>query len=201
VSSPQAIYLRKRGSVEFISFDEGYVQGLAAGDASTVEHFNRYFGELIFIKLRSRQYSSQMIEDVRQETFLRVFQVLRRDGIRQPERIGAFVNAICNNVVMEFGRASSRLTYMDDPPDQPSYAASADDDLMERERRAHVRRILEKMPAKNQKLLTAVFIEERPPDEVCAEMGIDRNYLRVLLFRARTQLKEAVHRKRVANGE
>jgi len=187
--------------VEFISFDEGYVQGLAAGDATTVEHFNRYFGELISIKLRSRQYSAQTIDDVRQETFLRVFQVLRRDGIRQPERIGAFVNSICNNVVMEFGRASSRLTFMDDPPDQPSYAANADDDMIQRERRAHVRRILEQMPEKNQKLLTAVFLDERPPDEVCAEMGIDRNYLRVLLFRARAQLKQAVNRKRAANGK
>jgi len=45
---------------------------------------------------------------------------------------------------------------------------------------------------------------ERPADEVCAEMGIDRNYLRVLLFRARTQLKQAVKKgikTRTTNGK
>jgi hypothetical protein len=29
-------------------------------------------------------------------------------------------------------------------------------------------------------------------EEVCGEFGVDRNYLRVLLFRARTQLRDAV---------
>ena len=188
--------------MEFISFDEAYVKSLAAGDSATVEHFNRYFGELIFIKLRARQYAPQTIDDVRQETFLRVFQVLRRDGIRQPERIGAFVNAICNNIVLEFGRAGSRITFMEETPDAPDEALGAEKDLIERERRAQVRELLSKMPAKNQKLLTAVFLEERSPDEVCEELGIDRNYLRVLLFRARTQLKDAVRKKgRAANGK
>jgi RNA polymerase sigma-70 factor, ECF subfamily len=188
--------------VEFTTFDEAYVKSLAAGETATVEHFNRYFGELIFIKLRGRQYSQAVIDDVRQETFLRVFQVLRRDGIRQPERIGAFVNSIANNVVLEFGRAGSRITFMDETPDSPDGRVAPEQELIDRERRAHVRRILSQMPAKNQKLLTAVFLDERSPDEVCEEVGIDRNYLRVLLFRARTQLKQAVHKKgRAANGK
>lgn len=192
--------------MEFTTFDDDYVKRLAAGDPATVEHFDRYFGELIFIKLRARQYSSHAIEDVRQETFLRVFQVLRRDGIRQPERIGAFVNSICNNVVLEFGRAGSRITFMDDAPEPAVHVEAPERDLIERERRAQVRQILAKMPAKNQKLLTAVFLEERAPDEVCAEFGIDRNYLRVLLFRARAQLRDAVRRtdrpaSRVTNGK
>jgi RNA polymerase sigma-70 factor, ECF subfamily len=190
--------------VEFTSFDAGYLERLAAGDSTVEAHFNAYFGELIFIKLRGRQYSASTIDDVRQETFLRVFQALRREGIRQPERIGAFVNSVCNNVVMEFGRAGSRITYMDETPDSPDGGVNSESDLIERERRAQVRALLAKMSSKNQRLLTAVFIEERPPDEVCNELGIDRNYLRVLLFRARTELKQAVKkgsRSRAANGK
>jgi len=180
--------------VEFISFDSGYLERLAAGDSAVESHFNKYFGELIFIKLRSRQYSSSTIDDIRQETFLRVFQALRREGIRQPERIGAFVNSVCNNVVLEFGRAGSRITYMDETPDAPDEGMDSERAMIDRERRAQVRTLLGKMSAKNQRLLTAVFIDERPPNEVCDEMGIDRNYLRVLLFRARGQLKDAVRK-------
>jgi len=189
--------------VEFISFDSGYLERLAAGDPAIEAHFNDYFGELIFIKLRSRQYAGGTIDDIRQETFLRVFQALRRDGIRQPERIGAFVNSVCNNVVLEFGRTGSRLAYMEETPDPPDRGADSERDLIERESREQVRKLLEKMSAKNKRLLTAVVLEERPADEVCAELGIDRNYLRVLLFRARTQLKEAAKksgRSRAANG-
>jgi len=60
------------------------------------------FTELLQLKLRSRLQSPQAIEDVRQETFARVFSVLRKDGgLRQPERLGAFVNQICNHVLFE----------------------------------------------------------------------------------------------------
>jgi RNA polymerase sigma-70 factor (ECF subfamily) len=190
--------------VQFISFDAGYLERLAAGDPAVEQHFNEYFGELIFIKLRSRQYSRSTIDDIRQETFLRVFQALRREGIRQPERIGAFVSTTCNHVVMEFSRAGSRITYTDETPDTPDNGVDSERALLERERRSLVRTLLTKMSSKNQRLLTAVFIEERPLDEVCGEFGIDRNYLRVLLFRARTQLKQAVKkggRSQSANGE
>lgn len=190
--------------MDFFSFDAAYVERLAAGDPAVVEHFNGYFEELIFIKLRARQLPNHVIEDVRQETFLRVFQTLRKDGIRQPERIGAFVNTVCNNVVLEFGRAGSRVTYMDDAPEATDATESSERRLIEQERKANVRRLLSEMPPKNQKLLTAVFLDERSPDEVCDEMGIDRGYLRVLLFRARTQLRDAVQkgkRPRRSNGK
>jgi len=180
--------------VDFISFDSGYLERLAAGDAAAEEHFHEYFGELIFIKLRSRQLPGHVIDDIRQETFLRVFQALRKDGIRQPERIGAFVNSVCNNVLLEFHRSGSRTTLTDTTPDAPDDSGNSERRLIERERRARVRDILAQMPKKNQRLLTAVFIDERPVEEVCGEFGVDRNYLRVLLFRARTQLKEAVRK-------
>ena len=44
-----------------------------------------------------------MIEDIRQETFLRVLVTLRRKhGLEHPERLGAFVNSVCNNVFLEY---------------------------------------------------------------------------------------------------
>jgi RNA polymerase sigma-70 factor (ECF subfamily) len=184
-----------RSFVEFIDFDSGYLERLAAGDAAVEEHFHKYFGELIFIKLRSRQFASHTIDDIRQETFLRVFQALRKDGgIRQPERIGAFVNSVCNNVVLEFNRAGSRIALTGETPEKVDHSDNFEQRLIDRERRAQVRKLLAEMSSKNQRLLTAVFLDERNPDDVCREFGIDRNYLRVLLFRARAQLKEALQR-------
>src|SRR5215472_11473666 len=139
---PPVVVRYTGSSVEFISFDSGYVQRLAAGDATVEEHFHRYFGELIFIKLRARQLPSHTIDDIRQETFLRVFQALRKEGIRQPERIGAFVNSVCNNVVMEFSRAGARLTLTEDAPDKPDLSYSSEQQLIDRERRTHVRQLL-----------------------------------------------------------
>ena len=38
-------------------------------------------------------------------------------------------------------------------------------------------------------LLKAVFLEQRDRDEVCREFGVDREYLRVLLHRAKREFK------------
>src|ERR1700722_8382893 len=82
------------------TFDQDYVNRLTQGDVETERHFTHYFGELLVIKLRSRLHSSQSVEDVRQETFLRVLRVLRnKGGIRNPERLGGFVNSVCENVL------------------------------------------------------------------------------------------------------
>ena len=38
-------------------------------------------------------------------------------------------------------------------------------------------------------MLKAVFLDERDRDEVCREFGVDRDYLRVLLHRAKQEFK------------
>jgi len=184
--------------VQFQSFDQAYLEGLTSGNPEIEQHFHKYFSELILIKLRARQYTRQTIEDIRQETFLRVFQAIRKQAIREPERIGAFVNSVCNNVALEFGRAGSRLTYTDAPDDDVAdERADSERELVTRERQEAVREVLKDLPPKNRRLLSQAFLEERPPEEIAAQMGVDRNYLRVLLFRARAQFREAVKRRRI----
>jgi len=177
--------------VQLQSFDESYVERLRAGDFRTQEHFVAYFGELIQLKLRSRLRSPQAIEDVRQETFARVFAALRGGKVRQPERLGAFVNSMCNNVLLEHYRASSRDSSLEDEDQEDFPAISVDllGALATRQIAEMVHEILEEMPEKDRRLLRAVFLEERDKDEVCSEFGVDREYLRVRLFRAKQAFK------------
>jgi len=79
---------------------------------ATQEHFAAYFSQLLQLKLRSATLP-QAIEDVRQETFARVFSVLRKDGLRQPERLGAFVNMVCNHVLFEHYRSTTGSESLD----------------------------------------------------------------------------------------
>ena len=73
-----------------------------------------YFGALIHVKLRSRLQSREAIEDVRQETFTRFYVALRDGKIQHPERLGSFVNSICNNVLLEHYRTGGRHTSIED---------------------------------------------------------------------------------------
>ena len=185
--------------MEFFTFDAAYLERLMAGDPEIERHFHEYFSELILIKLRARQYARNVIEDVRQETFLRVLQALRRKGIREPERIGAFVNSVCNNVVLEFGRSGARLTLLEEGvPEVADDRADSEQELVTREEAAQVRSVLSQMSPKNRQLLSAVFLEERPNEEVCRQFNVDQNYLRVLLFRARAQFRQTMEKRKTA---
>jgi RNA polymerase sigma-70 factor (ECF subfamily) len=173
------------------SFDESYVERLRAGDFRTQEHFVAYFSELIQLKLRSRMHSPQAIEDIRQETFTRVLVALRSGKLRQPDRLGAFVNSMCNNVLLEHYRASSRDSSLEDEEQKDFPAVTVDvlGAIAAQQTGEKIREILEEMSEKDRRLLREVFLEERDKDEVCRDFGVDRDYLRVLLHRAKQSFK------------
>jgi RNA polymerase sigma-70 factor (ECF subfamily) len=176
--------------VEFFSFDKAYLERLREGDPSTEQHFVAYFEQLLCIKLRSRRLTSDRVEDLRQETFIRVIAVLRKDGVRQPERFGAFVNSICNNVLMEHYRSSARnQPVKDEHVEIADKLVDLDGMLFTKQSGERVRRILNGMPKRDRDLLRDIFLEEKEKDSVCRELGVDREYLRVLVHRAKDKFK------------
>jgi RNA polymerase sigma-70 factor (ECF subfamily) len=190
------LYLRPPGlsgkTLQFHAFDADYIENLRAGDHRTQDHFVGYFTELLHLKLRSRLQSPQAIEDVRQETFARVIAGLRKPGaLRQPESLGAFVNTVCNNVLFEHYRASSRSQSLDEEGAQElvSKGADAHSLAVTGQIKLKVREILLGLPLRDRSLLKAIFFDERDREEICQEFGVDREYLRVLLHRAKQDFK------------
>lgn len=179
--------------LQFQPFDESYLSRLRAEDFRTQEHFSAYFGTLIKIKLGSRLKSPEAIEDVRQETFARFFVALRDGKILQPDRLGSFVNSICNNVLLEHYRSASRNTSLDEEEEKNFPASNVDllGALTAAEQEKKVREILDKLSERDRRLLREVFLEERDKDEVCRNFGVDREYLRVLLHRAKQAFKSS----------
>jgi len=176
--------------VELFAFTREYVERLREGDPPTELHFVTYFDQLLRIKLRARMLASETVEDLRQETYIRVFVKLREDGIRQPERLGAFVNSTCNNVLMEFYRSSSRTSPWDDSYlEMPDRAVDTEGFLITKQMKERVRQVIGELPKKDRDLLRALFLEEKDKDEVCKQFGVDRDYFRVLLHRAKDKFR------------
>ena len=169
------------------SFDADYVQRLINSDSDTEHAFVAYFAELLSIKLRSRLGSPDLIQDVTQETFLRVLRTLRQSGIESPEALGSFVNSVCNNVLFELYRSQTRTA--DPLEDRASSEAGADTTLVDEEERTQVRSVLNELPEKDRKLLRWLFFEERDKAEVCRVLQVDREYLRVLVHRAKQRFR------------
>jgi RNA polymerase sigma-70 factor (ECF subfamily) len=177
--------------VDFFSFDKAYVDRLRDGDAPTEHHFVAYFDQLLRIKLRSRTLNSDSVEDLRQETYIRVIAAVRREGgVRQPERFGAFVNSICNNVLLEYYRSSAKNHPLEDSHlEIPDKVLDLEGMLVSKQAAQRVREILDEMPERDRGLLRAIFLEEKEKDAVCREFGVDRDYLRVLVHRAKDRFR------------
>ena len=178
--------------MKFEAFDAFYVERLRSGDRLIEQHFVDYFTALIQLKLRRRLRSASAIEDVRQETFARVWAALRSDqGIRQPQRLGSFVNSVCNNVLFEhYRQTANEVPTRDDVALKiADPAPTSADAILECQMRQKVHEILSRLSERNRLILQRVFLEECDKDKFCRELGVSREYLRVLLCRSRKSFK------------
>jgi RNA polymerase sigma-70 factor (ECF subfamily) len=96
-------------------------------------------------------------------------------------------------VLLEHYRSAARNTPLDEEEEKNFPALEVDlvGALSAKEREKKVREILEKLPERDRRLLREVFLEERDKDEVCRDFGVDREYLRVLLHRAKQAFKSS----------
>jgi RNA polymerase sigma-70 factor (ECF subfamily) len=184
--------------VIFVNFDAPYVERLRLADPVTEGHFTQYFGELLNLKLRHRLRSMQLVEDVRQETLLRVLRIVRSKGIEHPERLGAFVHSVCNNVLFEQIRSEGRHAPMaEDAPEPADTRVDIEAPVFNEEMRELIDDILDALPAKDRSILRMLFLEETPKEEICRLLNVDGDYLRVLLHRAKSRFR-AEFQKRAA---
>lgn len=194
-SSPEA---GMRVRLKRDSFDREYIQRLKDGDCETERHFASYFGELLLIKLRARLRDRQIIEDLRQETFVRVLTALKSSNrLNSPESLGAFVNSVCNNLLFELYRGGLkwRLVEMDDRFDPPDDRVTAESRMAMEERSEEVRQVLDELSPKDRQLLRMVFYEEVDSAHICNSFGVQREYLRVLIHRAKSRFRECLLRR------
>jgi len=101
------------------------------------------------------------------------------------------VNSMCNNVLLEHYRSGARNDSLDEESgnDLPAKGIDLVTALANRQMETKVREILEQLSERDRRLLREIFLEERDKDDVCRDFGVDREYLRVLLHRAKHAFK------------
>src|SRR5438270_2342145 len=172
--------------MDFHQFNETYLNELRTQDVTTEAHFVAYFSKILHNKLRRRLMCPEHIKDVQQETLLRAWAAVRaKGGIRQPERFGAFVSSVCDNILRESYRSRARTRALDDMQIDPAdQSVGPDGALLAAETRKQVQAVLPRLGGKDRKQLQAAFFEQRDKDEACRELGVRRDYLRVFRHRA-----------------
>lgn len=188
-----SVQRQAEGELDLFKFDKEYVDRLRDGVPETEAHFVSYFGQILGIMLRARRLPPERVDDIRQEALTRVIAILRRDGgIREPERFGAFVSSVCKNVLRENARDwAKNQSLQENQIDVPDKIVDLERSLISKETKKKVREILNEMNPRDRDLLRAIFLEEKDKDEICTQFGADREYLRVLLYRAKERFRSS----------
>lgn len=186
-------------------FDEAYLGALRARDPNAEASLISYFSRPVQVKLRARLRSPELVQDASQETFLRVLTYFRSGKtLESPGSLPGFVYVTCNNVALELLRAHTRQDQYPERLQEPmALGADPERQMVTEERKVLVRRLLAELSDKDRTLIKRVFLDEEDKDTVCREFDVNRNYLRVLLHRARVRFKVVVSRdagKKAAEG-
>jgi RNA polymerase sigma-70 factor (ECF subfamily) len=186
VGAASAVYWSPRKKVELYPFDAEYLRLLRDQDPATQSHFVSYFTQRFTIKLRCRGFTSPTLEDVSQETFYRVLIAVQNGTVHSAEKFGAYVSAVCDNVILEKYREFARNQHLDlDGMDIPDRTTNLEAAVLRREEKRIVAEVLEELPPKKRNILRALLYEQLDREQMCERFGVNSDYLRVLLFRAR----------------
>lgn len=147
--------------------------------------------ELYRLALRITLNSAEA-EDVVQETMIKVWN--RRDDWEQIDSMEAFCLTICRNLALDKTRKmdnkaqSIEETTGDDRPDHTA-ASNPEEQAMQRDRVALVRRLIDNLPEKQRTAMQLRDIEGKSYKEIAAAMNISEELVKVSIFRARQTIK------------
>jgi RNA polymerase sigma factor (sigma-70 family) len=172
--------------VEFYTFDADYLRRLKERDTATEAHFVSYFTPRLQMKLRHRGFNTHTVEDISQETFFRVLTAVQGGTVLFPEKFGAYVNAVCDKVILEKYREFSRNQHLDvEEMEIPDRSTNLETAFLHSEKRKIVAEILGELSPKKRNILRALIYEQLDREQMCKRFGVNSDYLRVLVFRAK----------------
>jgi RNA polymerase sigma-70 factor (ECF subfamily) len=178
-------------------FGCSYVVNLKSRDPQTEAHFAAYFSRYLESKLRGQLRSRDLADDIRQETLVRVLEaVYTKKDLKHPERFGAFVNSVCNNVLLEHWRRKKtagetlEVTEQIDSRRDPESTAQLSQDITQ------LRKVLLKLHKRDRDLLRMIYWEECDRHEVSRITQTSADHVRVMLHRAKRALRRYLDRSR-----
>jgi len=154
-----------------------------------------YFRRIRLLAL-SHSGARATADDIAQETLRRVIEALRAGRLREPEALPGFVLQVARNVCLRWMRSARReasalsRAYAENERDSGATQPSPLDDLVTEERRARVRRALERLGDEDRGLLGQAFDDDVKTSELAGRLGLTTSAIRVRKHRALRRLAE-----------
>lgn len=130
-------------------------------------------------------------EDVVQETMMKVWN--RRADWDKIDSIEAFCLTICRNLSLDKMRhMDNQAETLEQSPEtaDSSYASNPEEQAVQRDRIALVRRLIDQLPEKQRSVMQLRDMEGKSYRDIAAIMGISEEQVKINIFRARQSIKK-----------
>lgn len=139
------------------------------------------------------------VDDLVQETLARFFRAEQRHQIRNTEEVGAFLNGVCRNVILEYRRRIKREPNIDPDMTIPDAGVRPDAEIFEL--RDSIDNGLRELAERDRAILRALYLEGREKEDICREWAMTDAQFRVVLFRAKERFRRAYGTEMKRNPE
>jgi RNA polymerase sigma-70 factor, ECF subfamily len=169
------------------------VERIAAGDpAADAELAGRFHPRLV-VMLAVRTRDREAGRDLAQETMIAVLGALRKNQLREPERLAGFVHGIARNILNNYFRQrQAQPPAVELTPESASFVPA--DDLERGERERALRQGLGQLDADDRAVLTMTLVDDLKPGEIARRLGLTPEVVRTRKSRALKRLTEHVRR-------
>ncbi len=129
------------------------------------------------------------VDDLVQESLARFIRAGQRQQIRNTEELGAFLNGVCRNVILEYRRRMRREPNLDQDMPIPDTGIRPEAEILEM--RDAIDNGLAELAERDRAILRSLYLEGREKDEICQEWNMSDAQFRVVLFRAKERFRRA----------
>jgi RNA polymerase sigma-70 factor (ECF subfamily) len=141
------------------------------------------------------------IDDIVQETLTRFLASVHQGKLDSVESLGAYLNGICQNVILEYRRRWARDGSNGTEAREGADTATPATELFEM--REAIALGMRELSDRDREILRAFYLEDRPKSEILASTGLTDENFRVVLCRAKERFRRiytsAVKHKAASN--
>jgi RNA polymerase sigma-70 factor, ECF subfamily len=176
----------------------GLVESIKRGERAGMEELYRVFSRGVRFYL-CRQLGPQDLDDKVHDTFVIVVQAIRKDELREPERLMGFVRTVVRRQVaaqidrsVQSRREQAELettAAVSDNRNTPEEAA------IERQHEEVAEAVLRSISGRDREILTRFYLLEQGQEEICEEMNLSETQFRLLKSRAKARFGELGRKK------
>jgi RNA polymerase sigma factor (sigma-70 family) len=144
-----------------------------------------------------RRLGTPDVDDHIHDIFLVVTQAIRRGEIEHPERLMGFVRTVLYRSLSSDVRRSIRQRQGGeiDPSEVSSQRASPEEEAIDQEKLALMRKLLRSMNQRDFEVLSRFYLREQSPKRICDDMGLTQVQFDLLKSRAKARLADLARRK------